>query len=230
MNITDTKIGYWMSIISLFLFFIYTACFIIILFVNEPFIWTNVRAFAAYEANSQSLYKYIGMGCMILYTCAFVVMVASIHSHIKAEKQFIYNITLIFSIAFCITVSIGYFVQLSATRLQLQDGLIDGLVQFTQSFSHSAINAINMLGWTLFYALASLFFSFLFNSSPHGRAARIACRLNAAMMFVGMVGYISDNYSVLLITMNFGLGATGIGLLITTALFYNSLSKGSFDF
>jgi hypothetical protein len=33
---------------------------------------------------------------------------------------------------------------------------MDGLIQFTQSYNISAINGINMLGWTVFYGLCSL--------------------------------------------------------------------------
>jgi hypothetical protein len=58
--------------------------------------------------------------------------------------------------SFCVCVSVAYFVQITSTRLQIQAGNMDGLIQFTQSYNISAINGINMLGWTVFYGLCSL--------------------------------------------------------------------------
>jgi len=220
MNTTNAKLGFSMSIVSLFSFIAYTFCFAAILFVGEPFTWTNIHDLAVHEAGNPILFKYLGMGCMILFSCAFVVMVACMHPSKRKERTSVFYVALSFAVAFCITISINYFVQLSATRLQLMTGAAEGLTQFTQSFSISAINAINMLGWTLFYAIASVALSFLFDTTKLGRTAKFFCLANAAMMLAGLVGYLLNSFSILLITMNLGLGATGIALIITMGLFF----------
>jgi len=220
MNTTSAKTGFVLSIVSLFSFFAYTLCFVAILFAGEPFTWTNIHDFSLHEAGNPVLFKYLGMGCMILFSCAFVVMVACMHPSKRKERTSIFHVALSFAVAFCVTISINYFVQLSATRLQLMAGVTEGLEQFTQAFSISAINAINMLGWTLFYAIASLALSFLFDQTRLGRNAKFFCLANAVMMLAGMVGYLLNNYAILFVTMNAGLGATSIAIIITMGLFF----------
>ena len=220
MNAGSAKIGFFMSIVSLVSFIIYILCFVAILLVCEPFVWTNINGLSFHEANNPVIYKYLGMVCMIIFSCVFVVMVACMFPAKKESKSCVFFVALSFSVAFCICISINYFVQISATRLQLLTGFTAGLEQFTQSFSISAINAINMLGWTLFYSIATFALSFLFDATSLGRKAKFFCLANSAMMLLGMVGYIINSYPILLVTMNMGLGVTSMGVIVTMGLFF----------
>jgi hypothetical protein len=49
--------------------------------------------------------------------------------------------------------------------LQIEEGITEGLSQFVQSFPISGIAAINMLGWTVFFGLSSIFVGFAFSGS-----------------------------------------------------------------
>lgn len=214
MNEFSAKLGIIMSRIAITAFVVYTFCFIAILFVNKPFTWTNINEFALYEEKSHSIYKYIGMACMIIFSCAFVVITLCVGDGAVTGKAVLSKASSLFALAFCVMIGINYFVQITATRLQLKSGLTEGLTQFTQSFNISAINAMNMLGWTVFYALSTLCLAFLFDKSSPGMVAGIFCIANTVMMFIGLIGYVLNNSLILAISMNLGLGATSLGIII----------------
>lgn len=219
MNSITSKLGFRASLIALFSFVLYTFCFVAILLVNQPFAWDGIANLAIYEAESVSWLKYLGMGSMILYACAYVVIVMCTNEAVKKEKQIYSWISVVFGIAFCVCTSIGYFVQLTSTRLQLESGHVEGLVQFTQSYHLSAINGINILGWTLFYGISSLAFGFAIGDG-FGKVLKIACVANAFIMFAGLIGFVSNNFWILLFTLNFGLGGAGITIIISLLRWY----------
>ena len=210
----SSQVGTVLAVVSLCLFGIYILCFAAILIVNEPYLWTNIQEFAAHEAASQTIFKYTGMVCMLLFFCAFVGMVACVQPRIAKESMWIFHIALAFALAFCIAISLNYFVQASATRLQLEAGYAEGLEQLTQTFSISAINAVNMLGWTVFFPISTLALAAVLKGQEKGKPVRIFCLANTAIMLLGCVGYLANQFYLLFVTMNLGLGITGIGLTI----------------
>jgi len=147
MNNTALKLGRLASVPALVSFIIYTLSFTAILFVNKPFVWTDIKGLAEYEAASNSAFKYIGMGCMIFYTAAFSVIALCFEAAADSKKIFA-KVSSFFALAFCVAVCVNYFVQITSTRLQLLSGISEGLTQFTQSYSISALNGINMPGRT----------------------------------------------------------------------------------
>ena len=224
MNIATKKLGFIMSLTALFSFIIYTFCFVTILFVNEPFSWTGLQQFIAYETSSVSWLKYVGMGCMIVYVCAFLIITQCVKEGIAKNKKVFASVASVFSTAFCVCVSIGYFVQITSTRLQIQSGSTDGLIQFTQSYNLSAINGINMLGWTIFYGLASLALAVALRKTASTRGLQIAFIVNTVIMFTGFIGYLFNSFIILLFTMNLGLGGAGLFIIICFMSFFKKAS------
>ena len=214
----SARLGFWSSLVSIASFVVFTACFLAIFFVNAPFSWTNLEDFSLYEANSFTLFKYIAMASMIVFACSFVVLTLCTEDTVSPEKRPLLRISSFFALAFCVTICINYFVQVTATRLQLQNGLTDGLAQFTQSFNISAINAINMLGWTLFYPLSTFFLAFLFDHHKIEKTIKWFCFANALMMMVGLTGYVANHFLTLALSMNLGLGLTTLGMTIPMAI------------
>lgn len=223
MNNLSSKLGLSMACFFLACLVVYVVCFSVTLFVNKPFTWTNAADFVNYEHTNNTVFKYIGMASMLLFGLAYTIFILCLGENAVGDKALLANCASVFAAAFCITIGINYFVQLTATRLQVNLGVTDGLSQLTQSFNISGINAINMLGWTIFYPLSTLFLAFLFNGSVSGIIARWFCYANTVMMLVGFIGYMMNHYGILLITMNFGLGATTIGMLISATVYLKKL-------
>lgn len=222
----SAKLGFCMSLVSIATFILFTVCFLAIFFVNKPFVWTGLEDFAVYEANSLTIFKYLAMASMLIFACSFAILTICTGDTICQERKLLGNISSFFAFAFCVTICINYFVQITATRLQLKNGLTDGLIQFTQSFNISAINAINMLGWTLFYAISTLFLSFLFEKSRIGKTIKWFCLANTLMMMIGLAGYVVNNFLVLAFSMNLGLGMTTLGMIIPMAMRFKKYTSG----
>ena len=209
MNLTAKKLGRAAAAAALCALLAYTVCFAAVLFVNKPFVWTGLQQFVDYETASVTVFKYAGMGCMMVYACAFLVQTLCVREWIPRDRRLYGTAASAFAIAFCVCVCAAYFVQMSSTRLQIRAGNLDGLIQFTQSYSLSAINGINMLGWTFFYGASS--FALGMAIAPGAAPlARGSCLLNAAVMFAGLAGYMLNHVLLLVLTMNLGLGGAGI--------------------
>ncbi len=214
MNSISNSIGRIASITALLSFIIYTGCFAAILLVNKSFAWTNIHDLATYEAKSHIWLKYVGMATMVVYACAFLIIAVCFAQGAPAERAAVGKIAVCFALAFCIAVSISYFVQMTSTRLQLQSNVSESLTQFTQSYNISAINGINMLGWTLFYALSTLALAFLSDATALGISLKWAFLCNTLMMFAGLVGFMLNHFWTLALTMNLGLGGTGLWMIL----------------
>jgi hypothetical protein len=217
---SSANLGFGLSILAITALVIYMGCFAAILFVNKPFKWTDFEDFVKYEASSRTVYKYIGMACMIVFACAFVVITICVGDTVKPEKEFLANISTAFALAFCITICINYYVQITATRLQLKSGQTDGLTQFTQSYNISFINSVNMLGWTLFYAISTFCLAFLFDSSIAGGIAKCFCLVNTFVMCLGLLGYAINHFILIALSMNLGLGVAAFGMIIPMAIMF----------
>ena len=208
-NITK-RIGFVAACTGLAAFVVYTACFTAILFVNEPYTWTDLAALVVYERGSHTVFKYLGMACMIVFSLAYALLTLCFARQAQGGRGATAQMALLSGSLFCALISVNYFVQLTATRLQLRQGPGDGLLQFTQSYNLSALNAVNMLGWTVVYGLSTLALAF---AVPRG-ALRFFCLLNAAFMAAGLIGYFFNHFLTLLLTMNLGLGGAGLGILV----------------
>lgn len=189
---------------------LYPVFFIIILKSKGLFVWTNLEQMAAYEASGGNCLKYAAMACMILFACAYCLIPLCLQS--SSQNRLYPAISALFGLAFCTCVSVAYFVQLTATRLQLLSGLTVGLEQLTQANPLSAINAINLLGWTLFFPLSTLALVPVFDRSRRGKQCKALCLANTAILLVALGAYIANNTLLLMLTMYPALGVASIGL------------------
>lgn len=208
------KIGRYLAVVSIFTFIVYTICVGCILLLNPPFHWTNLPDFVQYSLQNQQLFKHVGMLCMLIFGCAYPAILLAERISLDRDLLIFGDIACAFALAFCICIGINYFVQLTATRLQILDNHFVSLEQFTQSFPISALNAINMLGWSIFYGLSTLLLFCAYQGTHGTRMLRCFCLANSIMMFAGAVGYAFNISLLVMIAMNLGLGATTMGILL----------------
>ena len=207
------KAGRWAAFTGIGAFLVFTVCFTIILFVNPPFQWTGLIDFAQYTRDNPQAFKYAGMFSMLVYGLAYVVLSLCARRDLPRDRRLYGDIAAAFALAFCVCIGVNYFVQLTATRLQLLQGYTEGLTQFTQSFPVSALSALNMLGWTVFYGLSTAFLHLAYKGSAECTALRRWCLLNSVFMLLSAIGYGSQWTFLLAVCMNAGLGAAGLGML-----------------
>jgi energy-converting hydrogenase Eha subunit C len=220
MGITSVRIGYWASLICIMTFVVWVFCFVAIFLVNPTFQWTNITDFVSYSFTYNQLFKYIAQFMMLVFAPAFLVLLHAVKDVAPNEKKIWGNIGISFASLFVVCVSIHYFIQISSVRLSIDKGQLDGLAQFVQSNPTSGIAGINLVGWTVFFSLASLFMVPVFVGNRLEKVIRIALICNGIICFLGGIGYIMDSVALVFLTLNLGMGGAVLTATICLFLFF----------
>jgi Zn-dependent protease len=83
---------------------------------------------------------------------------------------------------------------------------LTGLEQFVQANPASAITGMNMLGWSLFLGLASLFVAPIFDGGRLAKTIKWALIVNGACCLLGGVSYIYEFSVGVFLFITFGMG------------------------
>jgi hypothetical protein len=101
--------------------------------------------------------QFVGAVVSILSGIVLVILMAAIQWHIRADRQLIVEIALIFAALLCVTTGINRYVQLAVIPLYNSSENPDVLALIHPYGSKSIMFAIESLGWGVFYGLAVLF-------------------------------------------------------------------------
>ena len=224
MKKTSIKLGYWTSLICIATFVIWTICFVTIFKVNPIFKWTTLADYITYASNYNQSFKYLAQSAMLLFAPAFLIMLHSINDYASEDKKILSRISISFATIFAACIGINYFVQISSVRLSIAKGQIAGLEQFIQSNPISGIAGINMVGWTLFFSLASFFIAPVFAGNRLNKVIKYAFVSNGIVCMLGGVGYVFDNIALIFLTINLGMGAATLTAAIGLLVFFRRLS------
>ena len=223
MNRLSSQLGYWSALLSALTFFVFTICFVAIVFTAPPFLWTNLEDYIAYVHANSRFFADLARLCMLLFGPLFVILLNSIHDYAPAEKHILTRNSITFGIMFATLICVHYFVQLSTVRINIQKEQYAGIEHFLQANPNSAISAINMLGWTLFLGLSSLFAAPVFSGNRLENVIKVAFLLNAVFCLVGGIAYIFEIRWLLFITINFGMGGAVTTATIALAVLFKKI-------
>lgn len=202
------KLGFWSALTCLALFVIFTICFMLVLARTPLITWHGLEQYLHDIEGTEQQWKYIAQLSMMLFAPAFVVLLNSIHSLASPEKKALSRLGLIFGALFALQASMHYFLQLSTVRLNIMHGETAGLEHYIQLNPGAALLAMNMVGWTLFLGLATLFAAPAIEGTGSSRIARWAFRANTLFCFTGGYAFITDNAALVNISINMGMGLT----------------------
>jgi hypothetical protein len=222
MNRLSLQLGRWSAFLIAGDFILYTVCFVAILMSPPVFTWTNLADYAAYASTHSQFFKEAAMYLMLIFGPLFVVLLAALHEYARNEQKILTRIALGFGLAFAVLIGINYFVQLSTVRQNVLHGQLTGLEQFVQSNPASAITGLNMLGWSLFLGLASLFVAPIFNGGRLEKTIKWALIINGLCCLLGGLSYIYE-FSLgvfLFITIGMG-GAVTVATIAIGVLFHH---------
>ncbi len=225
MKSLSVKLGYWASLVCIATFIIWTVCFVAIFKINPIFQWTNLADYIAYTKNYNQGFKYLAQSAMLVFAPVFLIMLHSINAYAPEDKKILSKISISFGTIFAACISIHYFVQISSVRLSIAKGHIAGLTQFIQSNPTSGIAGINMVGWTLFFSLASLFIAPIFTGSRLNKVIKYALIANGIVCLLGGIGFVLDNVALIFLTINLGMGAATLTATIALFMFFRRLQK-----
>ena len=214
------RLGFWSAFFIAVLFSVFTICFVAIALTPPLFTWTNLADYAAFVDQRSQIYQHIARFAMLLFGPLFLVLLNSIHEGAAVDKRLLTRTSICFGIGFAVLTGAHYFVQLSSVRLSLLRGELQGLEQVVQANPLSAMSAINMLGWTLFLGLSSLFLAPVFGGGRLERAIGVVFLLNAAFCLLGGVGYLLDLTVLIFLTINFGMGGAVLLAAILLCIWY----------
>ncbi len=214
------KLGFWSTLLGATALIIFTICFVILLLTAPLFMWTNLDAYLSYVNSNNQFLQHLARLMSLLLGPLFVLALNSIHDYAEENKKALTRASLAFGLAFAVLTGINYFVQLSSVRLNILKGTTDGLIQVVQGNPYSAVSAINMLGWTLFLGLASLFVAPVFGGGRLENVIKVTFLLNGVFCLLGGFAYVLEITPLLFVTINLGMGGAFTLALITLTLFF----------
>ena len=220
------RLGYWSALLMVVTFAVFTIAFIAIPLTGPLFIWHDLAGYLAYVRSGHTLFQDLARWMMLLFGPLVVILFASLTELVRDERKLLGRIGLSFAVIFAALTGINYFVQLTTVRLAIQKDVIEGLEQIVQANPISAIAAINVLGWSLFFGLASLFAAPLFGGRGLARFIAICFWFNGAMCLLGGLGYVLDNTALVFVTMNFGMGGAVLGFAAGLTVLFRRLQRG----
>ena len=89
----------------------------------------------------------------------------------------------------------------------------------------AAILAVNMLGWTLFFGLSSLFAGVVFSGSRLEKVIRYAFLLNGIFCLLGGIGFLFEITALVFLTINLGMGASVLVITIALTFLFRRLDR-----
>lgn len=220
-NRLAVRLGFWSATLITVTFLVFTVAFIAIPLTGPLYVWDNLRGYLAYMRSGHTFFQDLARWMMLLFGPLVVILFATLHELASDERRLLASIGLAFAIIFAALTGINYFVQLSAVRLAVQQDVTAGLEQIVQANPISAVAAINVLGWSLFFGLATLFVAPIFSGKGLQTFIRICLILNGVMCLLGGLGYVLDNKALVFVTLNFGMGGAVLGFSVGLAILFH---------
>jgi len=216
------QIGNMSAIMAITAITVYMLSFFAILIVNPLYVWSDFTHFLAYQQQHPQSFKYIAQAMMLIFPLLYLLMLNSALDTRPIDMQFAMRAALLLALGFAVLAGMHYWVQITAVRMNIDKGTPDGLLQFIQAKPDSAMAAINMLGWTLFYGLSSLFAAPAFNAGKVDRALRWAFVINGVNCLVGGIAYMLDMTMIVAVSMNLVLGGCMLAISILMLMHFRA--------
>ncbi len=225
MKTLTNKIGYWSALLCATAFIIWIICFIGIIATSEVFYWTNLTDYLKYINTYNQFFQNLAKFFMLIFGSSYVLLIVSFYDHTADEKKILVRISILFATAFAVLISIHYFVQLSAIRLNIMKEQTEGIEHFLQANPISIMSAVNMLGWTLFLGLSSFFIAPVFSRDKLQRILKITFIINGISCILSGIGYVFQIDIITFLFMNLGMGGAVTVMSITASIFFKKQYK-----
>jgi len=221
----SARLGFWSALLGAATFAIFTLCFVIIATSGPLFRWTNLPDYLDTVNRSSQLFKHVAQLCMLLFAPLFVVLVNSVHDYASGEQKALTRIATHLATGFAVLVGLHYFVQLGPVRFSIRSGEVEGLAPFLQANPISVILGVNMLGWTLFFGLSSLFLAPVFSAGGVERVIRISFLVNGICCLGAGLSYLLQIEFLLFLLINLGMGGAVTVMTISLAVLFGRIAR-----
>lgn len=219
------SLGFWSALLSAATFVVFTIAFVAILATSPIFVWTNLSDYVTSVQENNQFFKHLAQLAMLLFGPLFVLLLNSIHDIALAQHKVLTRAALAFGIVFAALSGVHYFVQLSTVRHNIAAGTLDGLQHLIQANPNAAILAVNMLGFTLFLGLASLFVAPVFAGDRLRAVIRYSFLANGIFCLLGGVGFVLQITWLVFVCINLGMGSAVLVATIALAVYFRRLQS-----
>ncbi|MBN2350151.1 MAG: hypothetical protein JXJ22_15030 [Bacteroidales bacterium] len=225
MHTLSYKIGFWSSVLLTIAFAVWIICFAGIALTSPLFYWTNLIDYLTYVQYYSQGFQNTAKFFMLLFGPLYVLLINSFYDYAADNKKVLARISLLFATAFALLSSLHYFVQLSAVRLSILHGQVNGLEHFVQANPNSIMTAADMLGWTLFLGLSSLFIFPVFTGDKLNRIIRVAFIAIGFSCLLAGIGYVLQIDILTFVFINLGVGGALMTVTIASIALFKRLKK-----
>jgi len=225
MSRLSARLGFWSAFLVTLSFLVFTVCFVAIPLTSRLFVWTDLADYVTYTNTNSQFFQDTARLAMLLFGPLFVILLNSIYEYASPERRVLARIGLCFGVIFAALTGINYFVQLSAVRISVLQGQVQGLEQFVQSNPYSGVAAINLLGWSLFLGLCSLFVAPVFSGGRLERLNSLGFWLNGVFFIQGGAGYLLNNIVMIYWTLDIGMGGAVLLAAIELCVFFRRVER-----
>ena len=220
MNKVILNIGFWSAIICLASFVVWIISFAGIAINSPLFYWTNLEDYIDYVNTNNQFFQYLAKSFMIIFSLAYTILVIVMYEFTVAERKILAKIAIVFSIMFALVSSIHYFVQISSIRFAIAENEYSGLEHFLQAKPTSVLSSVNMLGWTLFLGLSSLFIYLGLRPKSLTKGVRLGLLINAISCVLAGFGYLFQIDLVTFVFINLGVGGAVFLVTISASSYF----------
>ncbi|MBN1927588.1 MAG: hypothetical protein JW798_17270 [Prolixibacteraceae bacterium] len=225
MNKIVLNTGKWAAIICLISFIIWIISFTGIAISSPLFMWTNLEGYIDFVNNNNQFFQYLAKSFIIVFSLSYMVLVFAFYESVVPERRILAKIALAFSIMFALVSSMHYFVQISAVRFALGEGIYSGLEHFLQARPTSVMTAINMLGWTLFLGLSSFFIYLSYRPDKKAKVLKVGLLINAISCLLAGAGYLFQIDLLTFVSINIGVGGAFLVITISSIRYLKRLEQ-----
>jgi hypothetical protein len=181
------------SLLAVFLTFAaYTAAYVVLLTRYRLPGWTTATRFL--QGKGQAWFRLLTFcqACALATPLWFTVFVAALAASVAPRYAVVAYLALAATAAFALLSSVYYVVQLRLGLWAAPEAGADGLEQLFQLNPAAVFTAVNILGWTLFFALACLCLAPLFLAAGGTGASFMGALLllNGIVCLLGLAGYL----------------------------------------
>ena len=162
---------------------------------------------------------------MIVFSLAYMVLLIVFYEFVDIERKILAKVAIAFAVMFAILSCVQYFVEITAIRFALTENNYVGLEHFLYAKPTSVITSVNMLGWTFFLGLSSLFMYLGLSSQSMTKWIRVGFVINAVSCILAGVGYVSQIDFITFLFINIGLGCGTLILTISASRFFLRIKK-----
>ena len=220
MSYSDQNLGFWSASLAAITFIIFTICFVVIALSAPPFVWTGLADYLDLMNSTSQFWPELARAMMLLFGPLYLIMINALYGIAAPDRKGVARLALLFALGFAILTGANYFIQLTTVRINLARGQTDELLQIVQANPYGAVAALNLLGWSLFLGLSSLFAAGLFGADRHSRWLRVLFLANALSCLLGGAGYLLEHFWLLFLSLNLGMGGAMTGITILLASYF----------